>query len=280
MLLSMNHRRRFSLAVAVVASMLLALPGAAAVSDWSNGSKARMRLLAAGIGDDGKLAAAIEITLPRGWKTYWRFPGDAGIAPTIDFSASRNLTKADVSFPLPKRYNDGFSITNIYTERVVLPVSVAVTDPQSAVDLAVTIDLGVCETVCIPDHVQARLLVPAGKTDPLAAKAVADARALVPGPAQPGVLAADKATRTGGTDKRPVFQVVITAPDAAKATLFVEGPPDWYPDTPMLLSASGNKATFAVNFDRLVAKTPLEGAAFRVTIAAGNRAVEQIVPVQ
>jgi hypothetical protein len=95
------------------------------------------------------------------------------------------------------------------------------------------------------------------------------------------VLAVDKITRSGGTDKRPVFHVAITAPEAAKAIVFVEGPSDWYPDTPMVvMPGAGNKATFAVTVDRLVAKTPLEGATFRVTIAAGNRAVDQIVPVQ
>jgi DsbC/DsbD-like thiol-disulfide interchange protein len=268
--------------VLVGAALLLAVPATAAISDWSNGSKARMRIVAAGVGDDGKLSAAIEITLPRGWETYWRFPGDADIAPIIDFSASRNLApQPDILFPVPKRYNDGFSITNIYLDRVVLPVSAVVPDPKSAVDLAVRIDLGVCETVCIPDHVEARLLVPAGRTDPAAAKIIADAKALIPGSPQPGVLGVDKVIRTGGTDKRPVFHVAITAPDAAKATVFVEAPADWYPDTPVVvMPAAGNKATFSVTVDRLVAKTPLEGASFRVTIAAGNRAIEQIVPLQ
>jgi DsbC/DsbD-like thiol-disulfide interchange protein len=249
------------------------------VSDWSNGAKARMRLLAAGVAD-GKLAAAIEITLPRGWKTYWRFPGDAGIAPTLDFSASRNVAAPEVAFPLPQRHDDGFAITNVYTDRVVLPVTATVSDPTSPVDLAVSIDLGVCETVCIPDHVEARLRVPASQTDTLAAKVVADAQKRVPGPAEPGVLAVERAVRSGGTDKRPVFQVTVIAPEAATATVFVEAPPDWYPAAPKLVRAVGNTATFAVDVDRLVAKTPLEGAKFRVTVAAGNRAVEQIVPLQ
>ncbi len=278
----MSQHRFLSLALAALAAFAVALPASAAISDWSNGSKARMRLLAAGIGDDGKLSAAIEITLPRGWQTYWRSPGDAGIAPIIDFSASRNLSgKPDVLFPVPLRHNDGFSITNIYLDRVVLPVTATVVDAKSAVDLAVTIDMGVCDKICIPDRVEGRLLVPPARTDSVAAKIIADARLLLPGPAQPGAFAVDKITRSGGTDKRPVFQVAITAPDAAKAEVFVEGPADWYPDTPKaVMPAPGNKATFTVNVDRLVAKTPLEGATFRVTIASGNKAVEQFVPLQ
>jgi suppressor for copper-sensitivity B len=279
MLGRMTHLRLTSIALVATAALLFAAPSFAGMSDWSSGSKARMRVLAAGVGDDGRLSAAIEITLPRGWKTYWRFPGDAGIAPIIDFSASRNIGKAEIAFPLPKRHNDGFSITNIYTDRVVFPVTAAVTDPKSAVDLAVSVDLGVCETVCIPDHVEARLLVPPGRPDAVAAKAIADARLVVPGPPQPGVLAVDSVKRSGGTDKRPTFEVAVTAPDAGKATLFVEGPSDWYPGTPMLLTSAGNKATFAVKVDRLVAKTALDDATFRVTIAVGNRAVEQTVQV-
>jgi DsbC/DsbD-like thiol-disulfide interchange protein len=272
--------RRLALAVAVAAAALLALPASGAISDWSNGSKARMRVLAAGVGEDGELSAAIEIILPKGWETYWRFPGDAGIAPIVDFTASRNLGTAEVSFPLPKRKNDGFSITNIYTDRVVFPVSAVVPDPKAAVDLAVSVDLGVCQTVCMPDHVQARLLVPAGKTDAVAAKTITDARALLPGPPQPGVIAVEGVTRSGGTDQRPQFQITITAPDAGKATVFVETPSDWYPDAPALLGQSGNKATFGVTVDRLTARTPLDAASFRVTVASGNRAIEQIVPLK
>ena len=272
--------RPLPFAILVAAAIVLAVPATAAISDWSNGAKARMRVLAAGVGDDGKLSAAIEITLPAGWETYWRFPGDAGIPPTLDFTASRNVGAVEVAFPVPKRKNDGFLVTNIYTNRVVLPVSATVPDPKAAVDLAVSVDLGVCQIVCIPDHVQARLLVPAGKTDAVAAKTIADARALLPGMPQPGVLAVDGVTRSGGTDKRPQFQVAITAPDAGKATVFVETPNDWFPDAPALISQSGNKAVFGVNVDRLTAKTALEGATFRVTIAAGNRSVEQTIPTK
>jgi DsbC/DsbD-like thiol-disulfide interchange protein len=282
MLVGMAHRP-LSLASAVVvatAAVLLAVPAAAAVSDWSSGAKAKMRLLAAGIDADGRLSAAIEITLPTGWETYWRFPGDAGLAPIIGFSASHNLGVAEVSFPLPQRVSEAALVTNVYSDHVVLPVSAAVLDPQSPVDLTVSVDLGVCQNVCVPDHVEAHLVVPPGKTDPIAAKAIADARATVPGPPRPGVLAVNAVTRTGGTDKSPVFQVAITAPDAANATVFVETPTDWYPEAPTLLKASGNTATFTLGADRLTADTPLANAAFRVTVAAGGQSIEQIVLLQ
>jgi suppressor for copper-sensitivity B len=263
-----------------LAAALAAVPAAAAVGDWAAGSKARARLLAAGVGADGHLSAAVEILLPPGWKTYWRYPGDAGIAPTFDFSASRNIGPVEIGFPPPHRLDDGYTITNVYTDRVVLPVSAAVTDPGRAVDLVMSLDLGVCEQVCVPDHVAARLLVPAGMSDAVAARTIAEARDALPSAAVPGELAVDRVVRDGGTDKRPVFRVELTAPDAANATVFVEGPSDWFPDAARLVEAKGDKATFTVKVDRLVAKTAIAGASLRFTVLAGGRAVEQAVTLE
>ncbi|MEX0853043.1 MAG: protein-disulfide reductase DsbD domain-containing protein [Bauldia sp.] len=263
--------------MAALALAIVAQPAAAAVGQWVVGAKAEVRLLAAGIGGDGRLSAGIEITLPPGWKTYWRSPGDAGIAPTIDFSASRNLGPVEVSFPVPQRFDDGFSITNAYEGRVVLPISAAVRDKSSPVDLVLSLDLGVCEEVCIPDHIDARLAVPAGDSDAAAAALVADARARLPGAPEPGVFFVAAASRDGGTDKRPMFRFKLAAPDAANAVVFAEGPEDWYADVPVLAGTDGDRADFTVKFDRLVAKTPIAGARFRLTIVSGGRAIEQTI---
>ncbi len=263
------------IAVALALGALAAEPAAAVVGAWADGAKARARLLAAGT-DDGRLAAAIEVILPPGWKTYWRSPGDAGIPPVFDFSASRNLGPADIAFPVPRRYDDGYSITNVYTDRVVLPVDAAVLDNTTDVDLAVAIDLGVCDEICIPDHVEARLAVPVGEDDPVAAAILADARAALPGPPEPGVFFVDRFTRDGGTDTRPVFRFAVTAPGPA-TEVFVEGPADWYAGVPARGGKEGGAVVFAVKFDRLGAQTSIEDARFRVTIVHGGRAIEQTI---
>jgi DsbC/DsbD-like thiol-disulfide interchange protein len=262
---------RLALAVALVAPV--GAPATAAVGDWASGAKARVRLVAAGIGEDGRLAAGIEIALPPGWKTYWRSPGDAGIAPVIDFTASKNLGDAEVRFPPPHRFDDGISVTNVYQGSVVLPVSAVVPDPDATVDLAVDIKLGVCEEICVPDEVTARVIVPAGETDAVAAKALANARAALPGPPDPGVFSVDTVARDGGSDERPVFRFALTTPDPADTTVFVEGPPDWYAGAPV--PAGEGTGEYTMKFDRLVAKTPIEGATLRFTVVSGGRAIEQ-----
>lgn len=261
-------------AMLAAALMLPAVAADAAVGDWSKGQRAEVRLLASGIGADGRLAAGIEIALPDGWTTYWRSPGDAGIAPLADFAASKNIGATDVAFPVPTRQDDGAdTVTNVYRGRVIFPVSVSVADPSKPVDLALSLHIGVCQEICVPEDVTARLTVPPNEKDATADAELAAARALVPGAAVPGTFALDAVTRSGGSDGRPVFRITGIVPDAAHAQVFVEGPPDWAPYTPEFVS--GDKPAWDIKFSRTGAKTPIAGAKFRLTVQSGADAIDQ-----
>ena len=190
-------------------ALALAAPAIAATGDWAQGQKAMVRLDASGVGSNGTIDGAIEIALPAGWKTYWRNPGTAGIAPTFDFSASHNLAKPAVSFPVPQVVDDGYSVTNVYIGGVVLPFRAAVTDPAKPVELVLTVRLGACEDVCIPEEVMAHLTVPPGENDPATEAILATARARLPGAPERGVLAVDSiataaptAARRSGSSRR------------------------------------------------------------------------------
>jgi len=266
----------FPIAAAVLTAGF-AFPAGAAEGAWAEGARASVRLIAAGIGEDGTLDAGIEIVLPEGWHTYWRQPGDAGIAPIFDFSASRNVASADVSFPAPARLDDGFTVTNIYEGSVVLPVRVVATDPGSPVDLAVTIELGVCDDICVPDTVTAALTIPPGGPDVRSSDTLAAARAAVPTEAEAGAFAVTSAVRAGGTDKKPVFRISAVVPDPENAVLFVEAPDNWRAYAPVAVSASGTEAVWDVKFSRRGVEGPVGSAELRLTITAGDRAIEQVV---
>ncbi|HET7716702.1 MAG TPA: protein-disulfide reductase DsbD domain-containing protein [Bauldia sp.] len=244
---------------------------------WSEGAEARVRLISGGIGEDGRLLAGIEIMLSPGWWTYWRTPGASGIPPRFDFAGSKNLGAVEVSFPLPERHEDGYGASNVYEGGVLLPLSADVPDPSAPTELRLSIDLGVCEEVCVPDHVEATLIIPPGMKDRVAAATLAGARAQVPGPPEPGALMVEQAWRSGGSDKRPEFDITVTAPE--DAAIFVEGPADWFPGAPKRITDAA-VPTYRVAFDRIGARTPIEGASLRVTLAANGRAIEQIVPIE
>lgn len=146
--------RRQALAVAL---------GAIATHAVAQPAPARARLLRGAPGG-AELFAGVEIALNPGWKTYWRVPGDSGIPPRFDFSASINLADAEVLYPAPARFSDGYGEILGYSADVVFPLRVRAIRPDAPVTLAITLDFGVCERVCIP--MQTRLNATLGQLSP------------------------------------------------------------------------------------------------------------------
>lgn len=100
--------------------------------------------------DSGAHMAALDLVLAPGWKTYWRSPGDAGIPPQFDWSGSTNLKSVRFHWPAPSVFDANGMQTIGYHDRLVLPIEVVPIDPSLPVGLAVTVQLGVCENICIP----------------------------------------------------------------------------------------------------------------------------------
>lgn len=99
---------------------------------------------------EGARIAAIRILLDEGWKTYWRSPGEAGIPPQFDFAASENLGAVEVIWPRPEVFEQNGMRTLGYHEEMVLPLQVTPADPGRPVTLAVDLDFGICQEVCVP----------------------------------------------------------------------------------------------------------------------------------
>jgi suppressor for copper-sensitivity B len=254
---------------------MAAVAAEAAEGKWGDGARATVRLIAAGA-DEGKLVAGIEVAMPAGWHTYWRTPGDAGIPPAFDFSGSTNLENIEVAFPVPTRLDDGVSITNVYNDRVLLPVTATIIDPAAPATLAVAMDLGVCAEICVPDRVTATVDIAPGEGDADARAAIEQARHLLPGASEAGVFAVGSVARDGGTDKRPVFRFSAVVPDPDDAEIFVEGPEHWAAYRPER-AMDGSSVVWTVKFSRLGAEVLPADATFRVTIVSGGRAIEQAV---
>src|SRR5436190_1739448 len=112
---------------------------AADVSPWDDDLQSAARLIAARAHNEsgGRVfRAGIEIKLKEGWKTYWRYPGDSGVPPALDFSQSQNVKTVTVLYPAPARFPDGAGGSSIgYTGVVILPLHVVPQDAGKPVQL-------------------------------------------------------------------------------------------------------------------------------------------------
>ena len=261
--------------VPCIALWVLTGPASAVRSDWTDVGEAQVRLLAAS-GEPGSVAAGVEIALDPGWYTYWRNPGDAGIPPTFDFSASVNVAAAEVHYPAPQRYSDGASTSLIYTDQVVFPVTVTPLDKGQPVRLRLQAAFGVCREICIPAEAQAELTVPVKATaDALTKGALARSAARLPGKPRPGEFDVENAALSGPDE----ITLTVRMPDSAYADLFVDGPAGWSTGQPELVARDGSLAHYRVSLAGRPNGASASGQQFRFVAVAGSEAIEEVIQI-
>lgn len=152
-----GNRMFLQSACACLAAFAAVSASAELASDWVDGHYSRTRLIGAGG------LVGVELDLPAGWKTYWRYPGEAGgVAPSFDWSKSSNLANAEVLYPAPRRMADAGGETIGYKGNVTFPVRLKAKDPTKPIDVRLAFEYGVCKDICIPAEAHLALTLPAG----------------------------------------------------------------------------------------------------------------------
>ncbi len=253
---------------------------AAEVSPWDEDVQSAARLIAARprAESGGRVfRAGVEIKLKEGWKTYWRYPGDSGVPPALDFSKSQNVKAVTVLYPVPMRFPDGAGGHSIgYKGAVILPLHVMAQDASKPVTLNLKLDYAVCEKLCVPAEAKLELALTGAGTANETAVSAAEAR--VPKPAVIGDagLPTIRAIRRDAGSGKPRVVVDVAAPAGAPVTLFVEGPTaQWALPLPEPVSgAPAGLQRFAFDLDGLPPGEKASGATLRLTAVSGDKAVE------
>ena len=222
--------------------------------------------------DTGAHMAAVELRLAPGWKTYWRSPGDSGIPPSFDWSASQNVKSVRIHWPAPVVFEANGMQTIGYQERLLLPVEVTPLDPARPVRLSVDMDLGVCDEICMPASLSLETDLSApGSADPGIQSALA-ARAVPAGEAGVSRVACTVDPIADGL--RLTARVRLPDPGLAEVVAFETGDPSvWVAE-----AISQREGGELVSVTELVAPSgapfALDRSNVTVTILAGGRAVE------
>lgn len=188
---------------------------------------------------DGLIRAALLVDLAPGWKTYWRDPGEAGIPPTLDLSASRNLGPATIGFPAPHRFGDEYGMSNGYSAPMAVAFSLTEKLPGETTEIRLKVMLGVCQQICIPVQAELALTLPDGDET----GQVADAFARLPAANDPATGIAGASLSDDGK-----HLVITTAEplDPAAGDVFVAGPRGWSFGAPDGRTADGDGAEISL----------------------------------
>ncbi len=269
-------RRACCLLVCIVAGLLTG--GAAAfaapelASPWVFGPGGRVRLVAAAASHNGTpVLLAVEFDLKPGWHTYWRAPGDSGIAPRLDWAQSRNLARGEMRWPMPLRFEEMGEASYGYTGHVLLPALVRPVAATTPLHVALTLDYGVCSNICVAGRADLALdLTSGGALAPTsAAPAIAAALTRIPQPpANPDDLVMAKAMLDGG----PALSVQYRMPgDAAGMPVIIAvSDGDIYFDAPQGIR-EGDKVSYLLPVSGGGA---LEGRKVTVLLSGEDIAIE------
>ncbi len=174
------------LAALIIAMLLLAAGPAMALESASTASP---RMTASLISETDAIQpgqpfrVALRLQMARGWHTYWRNPGDAGIPPELHFTLPSGVSAGETVWPAPSAHAEGPLMTYGYDGQALLPVTIFGASGATAVQLHA--NWLVCDNICVPEEGDFRLDLPVGPVAPSPQAglfAAADARTPVSSP--------------------------------------------------------------------------------------------------
>jgi len=265
---------------------LLACSGSAAATDataWSEGEYSQVRLVGGGPQPDTPaLLAGVEIRMDKGWKTYWRNPGDSGVPPSFDWSGSTNLKKAEVLYPAPHRFSEAGGTAIGYSGDVIFPVKITPEREGEPVQLKLAMEYGICKALCVPNQAELTLTLPANASTAQASDShLTHFMDRVPRPADPGALPALRAVDAKLDGKRPEILLDIEFPAFAKgADVFIDGGDAFVPVPTPVGKASGGAQRYEVVFASQAEADRIKGKPLRVTLVTDNGSREANITVE
>ena len=215
---------------------------------------------------DGRRMAGLRLTLAPGWHTYWRSPGEGGLPPRLDFAASTGISGMEALWPVPEVFHLGDLRSIGYTGTVTIPLALSLTGAPAR--LQGTLEIGVCEEICVPVTLPVALDLPEGegRRDPAIAAALVD---------QPTEATGARCVVTPGADGATLTLALPAPPQGGEEAVVVESP-----DPSLWLSESASHRDGATLTATLTAQArdggpvALDRSALRITVVGDGRSVD------
>lgn len=118
-----------------------------------------------GTGNLKTIDMALDLDLKDQWYTYWRMPGDSGLAPRFDWTGSENVQDITLSWPTPSRFALEELQSFGYKDEVIFPLIVTPKEPGKDIVLKLVINVMVCHDICIPQEITMMRIFGAGASE-------------------------------------------------------------------------------------------------------------------
>ena len=138
-------------------------------------TQARLILTAETARPGDTVLAGIHLQMDAGWHTYWRNPGDSGMATKIVWSLPPGVTAGEIQWPVPHKLTDSELTTYIFTNEVMLlvPLTLASNLPAGPLELKAKVAWLECQDLCLPGEQEVAATLNVGaETKPSAEAAV------------------------------------------------------------------------------------------------------------
>lgn len=115
------------------------------------------------------LTVGLFLRMAKGWHTYWKYSGDAGIPTEIKWDLPSGWSVGEIEWPIPLKLKDpGDIVTYGYSDEVLLIQKI--TPPANFNNLPVKVSAEanwlVCERLCIPGSAKLEVTLPPAESNP------------------------------------------------------------------------------------------------------------------
>ena len=261
----------------------------AGASGWESSDFSQVRLISAtDKTGSGSVPFGLHFKLKKGWKVYWRSPGDAGYPPNLDWKDTKNLKSVEMLWPAPERFSVLGLETLGYKKEVVYPLNVTISDPSKPFQANVSVDYLTCNEICVPIQANLTLDIAPGVGSPsVEAQLINRFASKVPKIQQGagsvlGLSLQSAALKPAGEGEKRATLILSAISDGPfrAPDIYVEGPLDVVFLPPkVVISEDGKALTATVPTDLQFFKEPLIGKTVLVTLIDGEQGIERTLEV-
>lgn len=105
-------------------------------------------------------------TIAPGWHTYWRNPGDSGLATEVKWTLPTGFSAGEIQWPTPDVQPYGELINYGYADQILLPVDITLPDNLplgKSITIHARADWLACADICIPEGSSLSITLPVDK---------------------------------------------------------------------------------------------------------------------